>query len=296
MAEIGQLTVRLDKPKYGQVAPAVTVLDGASPYGRRSIVLLIHGYANSQTTASGSFSACLSNLEKIASKANTSLLSPVFEFYWPGDVDIPVISEMSYPWEIKPAVASAGKLAEFLEGLAGPGGTPVEVHFISHSLGCRVVLETLKQFLSTTKSPVIVRSISLMAAAVPVHMAENTKQLLNAASLPTRRQVLFSSSDLVLMIAFRLGETLAFEGFFPEAVGSFGNPTKMSQQQHNLHGYKHWDYWPSASAATYLANFLQVPVAVPPPPNVITENPGPDSRNLPAAAVPDRALPVRSLP
>ncbi len=296
MAEIGQLTVRLDKPKYAQIAPTVTVLDGASPYGRRSMVLLIHGYANSQATASGSFRGCISNLEKIASQANSSLLSPMFEFYWPGDVDIPVITEMSYRWQIKSAVASGGKLAEFLEGLAGPGGTPVELHFISYSLGGRVVLETLKQFLSTTTSPVLVRSISLMAAAVPVHMAENAKQLLNAASLPTRRQVLFSSSDLVLMIAFRLGETLAFDGFFPEAVGSFGHPTKMSQQQHNLHGYEHWDYWPSASAATYLANFLQVPVAVPPAPNVIAENPGSGSRDLPAATVPDRALPVRSLP
>jgi len=296
MAEVGQLSVRQDQPKYGQVAPAVTVLAGASPYGRRSLVLLVHGYANSQPTALGSYSACISNLEKIASEANSNLTAPFFEFYWPGDLDIPVLSELSYPWQIKPAIESGGKLAEFLAGLAGPGGTPVELHFISHSLGGRVVLETLKEFLLGTKSPVIVRSISLMAGAVPVHMAGNAKELLNAALLANKRQVLFSASDLVLMIAFRLGETVALEGFFPEAVGSFGNPAKMSQQQHNLKGYEHWNYWPSALAATYLANFLRVPVAAPPPPNAIAANAGPATRTLPATTTPTRTLTARSLP
>lgn len=296
MAEIGQLSVRQDTPKYSQVAPAVTVLDGASPYGRRSLVLLIHGYANSQASALGSYRACISNLETIASQANSNLLSPIFEFYWPGDVNIPVINELSYPWEIKPAVESGGKLAEFLQGLAGPGGTPVELHFISHSLGGRVVLETMKQFLAATKSLVIVRSMSLMAAAVPVRMAENAQQLRNAALLPEKRQVLFSSSDLVLMVAFRLGETAAFEGFFPEAVGSFGHPTGLWQQPWNLKGYEHWNYWPSAVAATYLANYLQVPVAVPPPPNMIAENAGPVMRALPSTDTPSRTLTSRSLP
>ncbi len=296
MAEIGQLSVRQDNPKYSQLAPAVSVLNGASPYGRRSLVLLVHGYANSQATALGSYSACINNLETIAKQANTSLISPIFEFYWPGDLDIPVISELSYPWQIKPAAESGGKLAEFLQGLAGPGGTPVELHFVSHSLGGRVVLETLKQFLSGTKSPVIIRSISLMAAAVPVHMAEDADRLRNAALLPEKSQVLFSSSDLVLMIAFRLGETAALEGFFPEAVGSYGHPNGIWQQQRNLKGYEHWNYWPSAVAATYLANFLEVPVAVTPPPNAIAANAGPTERALPTATTPTRSLAARSLP
>ena len=293
MAEIGQLSVRVE-PKGGKVADQVKVLDGASPQGRRSLVLLIHGYANSQDAACGSFQACINNLEQTASQASSQLLSPIFKFYWPGDTKLPVISQLSYPWEIGPARDSAARLAEFLQGLAGPGGTPVEIHLVSHSLGGRVVLETLKHFQGFSSAPVIFKSMSMMAAAVPVHMAGNSNQLLYPALIPERRQVLFSSSDLVLMIAFRAGEFAAGEGFFPEAVGTYGHPNGMWQQK-NLQGYEHWEYWPSAVAASYLANFLQVPVAVPPLQNAIAARPGPEARSLPSAPLSTRSTPDRPL-
>jgi len=294
MAEIGELSVRVE-PAGGAVADHVQVLGAVRPEGRRSLVLLIHGYANSQATASGSFDSCINHLETIAGQSNSNLISPVFKFYWPGDTKLPVISQLSYPWEIGAAVDSAVKLSIFLQGLAGPGATPVEIHFVSHSLGARVVLEAVKHFVAAgANSPVLFRSMSLMAGAVPTHMAGDPKQLQTAALIPGKRQVLFSSSDLVLMIAFRLGETLAGEGFFPEAVGSYGHPNGMWQQQ-NLKGYEHWDYWPSPLAASYLGNFLDVPVPVPPPPNMIAQRAGPEQRSLPVAAIPDRGLPVRSL-
>ncbi len=295
MAEVGELSVRMEAAG-GAVADHVQVLGTVRPEGRRSVVLLIHGYANSQATASGSFDQCVSNLEDTAKESNSNLISPIFKFYWPGDTKLPVISELSYPWEIGPAVESAAKLSTFLQGLAGPGGTPVEVHFVSHSLGGRVVLETLKHFVAAgANSPVLFRSMSLMAGAVPVHMAGDLHQLLPAALIPGKRQVLFSSSDLVLAIAFRLGETTAGEGFFPEAVGSYGHPNGMWQQQ-NLKGYEHWKYWPSALAAQYLGGFLDVPVSTPPPPNMIVQRAGPEERSLPAATLLNRSLPVRALP
>jgi Alpha/beta hydrolase family len=295
LAEVGELSVRME-PAGGGVAGQVQVLGAVRPEGRRSLVLLIHGYANSQPTASGSFDNCISNLETAASQSNSNLISPLFKFYWPGDTKLPVISQLSYPWESGPAVDSAGKLSTFLQGLAGPGGTPVEVHFVSHSLGGRVVLETLKHFVAAgANSPVLSRSMSLMAGAVPVHMAGDPNQLLRPALIPGKRQVLFSSSDLVLMIAFRLGETAAREGFFPEAVGTYGHPNGMWQQQ-NLKGYEHWDYWPSALAARYLGNFLDLPVSTPPPPNMIVQRAEPEERSLPTAAIPGRTLPARTLP
>jgi hypothetical protein len=295
MAEIGELSVRKE-PAGGAVADNVQVQGAVRPEGRRSLVLLIHGYANSQKQASGSFDSCISNLETAASQSNSNLISPIFKFYWPGDTKLPVISQLSYPWEIGPAVDSAAKLSTFLQGLAGPGATPVEVHLVSHSLGGRVVLEILKHFVAAgANSPVLFRSMSLMAGAVPVRMAGDSKQLLRPALIPEKRQVLFSSSDLVLMIAFRLGETVAGEGFFPEAVGTHGHPNGMWQQQ-NLKGYEHWDYWPSALAALYLGSFLDLPVPVPPPPNMIPLRAGPDERSLPQSDIPARALQARSLP
>jgi hypothetical protein len=158
------------------------------------------------------------------------------------------------------------------------------------------VLETLKHFIAAgANSPVLFRSMSLMAGAVPVHMAGDPHQLQPAALIPGKRQVLFSSSDLVLMIAFRLGETLAGEGFFPEAVGSYGHPNGMWQQQ-NLMGYEHWNYWPSPLAARYLGSFLDLPVTTSPPPNMIAERAGAEERGLPVATLTNRGLPTRSLP
>jgi hypothetical protein len=294
MVEIGQLSVRLE-PAGGKVADQVKVLEGASPQGRRNLVLLIHGYANSQADAAGSFQACINNLEQTASQAGSQLISPIFKFYWPGDTKLPVISQLSYPWEIEPARDSASRLADFLQGLAGPGGTPVEIHFVSHSLGGRVVLETLKHFYPIPSSaPIIFKSMSMMAAAVPVHMAGNSNQFLYPALIPQRRQVLFSSSDLVLMIAFRVGELVAGEGFFPEAVGTYGHPNGMWQQK-NMNGYEHWEYWPSAVAACYLSNFLEVPVAVPPPPNAIGVRSDPATRDMPSAQLSSRSTPTRAL-
>lgn len=295
MADVGELSVRVE-PAGGAVADQVQVLGAVRPEGRRSLVLLIHGYANSQATASGSFDACVSNLEAAASQSNSNLISPLFKFYWPGDTKLPVISQLSYPWEIGPAVDSAAKLSTFLQGLSGPGGTPVEVHFVSHSLGGRVVLETLKHFVAAgANTSVLFRSMSLMAGAVPVHMAGNPHQLQDGALIPGKRQVLFSTSDLVLAIAFRLGETTAGEGFFPEAVGTNGHPNGMWQQQ-NLKGYEHWDYWPSALAAKYLGSFLDVPVSTLPPLNMIAQRAGAEERSLPVTSLPTRSLPVRSLP
>jgi pimeloyl-ACP methyl ester carboxylesterase len=289
MAELGELSVRQDKPVYGKVARQVELVGGVGPAGCRTAVLLIHGYANSQKTASGSYDNCIANLENLASNAGSRLISPVFKFYWPGDVDIPIISQLSYPWQIAQAVDSGSRLADFLKGLAGPNGTPVEIHLVSHSLGGRVVLEAIKRCMDAPS--VLLRSMSMMACAVPVHMVENTHELLFPALQPRQRQVLFSAADVVLMIFFRLGEMAAGEGFLPQAVGSLGQPNGIWLQQ-NMKGLQHGDYWPSPQAAATLAGFLKLPIAPLAPPNAISSRPGPEERTT----APPRDLSVRSAP
>src|SRR5271166_4604346 len=180
MVQVGELTVRL-QPAGGDVAPAVTVLPGpVSPSGQRQIVLLIHGFANDQPTASGSYQTCIDNLTALPPPASTDLPSPIFKFYWPGDMQIRLFSDLAYPWKISYAVDSGKRLAEFLANLAGPGGTPMQVHIIAHSLGNRVSLEMLQAF-DATKGNVVFASFSLMAGAVPVKRVTNPAQLQKAA-------------------------------------------------------------------------------------------------------------------
>jgi hypothetical protein len=278
MVEVGELSVR-QQPAGGDVAAAVKQIGGVSPRGRSQIVLLLHGYANSQSQASDSYDKCIANLMGLGSL----LPSPMFKFYWPGDVNVPVINQLSYPWQIEDAVYSGAVLAAFLRDLSGPGGTPIQIHIIAHSLGNRVVLELLKHFIDGSTNSAVFTSLSLMAAAVPVRKVEDPSDLLIAALLPRRTQVLCSRSDMVLAIAFRAGETAAGEGFFPEAVGRNGNPSGVWSAREFRSGYGHGAYWPTDKTAPLLAKFFGAPVqsaiaenAIPahemPEPTVFTSN------------------------
>jgi len=262
MPEVGELSART-LPAGGQVAGSVRVESGSvSPYGHRQIVVLIHGYANNQAAASGSFQACIDNLQKLPAPANTNIPSPIFKFYWPGDTQIRIFSELSYPTEIQPAVESGQRLAEFLGTLTGPDDTPTEIHLIAHSLGNRVALEMLKTF-DATNQHVIFRSISMMAAAVPVSMVKNGGNLWNSWVIVKRSQALCSISDQVLHLAFPAGETAALEGFFPEAIGRFGNPPGTWNKNLPMSDYGHGSYWPNAATAFFLASFLEMPINPP---------------------------------
>ena len=295
MVQVGELTVRL-QPAGGEVAPAVKVIAGpVSPFGQRQIVLLIHGFANDQATACGSYQACVDNLTKLPPPANTDLPSPFFKFYWPGDTRLHVFSDGSYPWEISYATNSGKRLAEFLEGLAGPGGTPVQVHIIAHSLGNRVALEMLEAC-DATKGNVIFASFSLMAGAVPVKRVKDPAQLETAAHKPVRTQALFSPADRILQLAFPPGETASGDGFFPEAVGRFGNPPGVWSRSVQMSGYGHSDYWPGGAAmadAPVLASYLDVPVALPPPVNTIPVRALAAPMELRTSILPQRSLPTR---
>lgn len=296
MAEVGELSVRRQEAG-GPVADRVNPLGPLTPAGKRNFVLLVHGYANSQPVASKSFDKCIQNMEELARDANTILPSAIFKFYWPGDTRLPVVSQLSYPWEIGPAVSSAAKLADYLKGVAGPGGTGTQIHLVAHSLGSRLILEMLSHFLSGDGS-VRFASMSLMAAAVPVRRVKNSHQLLRASTVPDKdkRQVLCSSTDLVLMIAFRMGETFAREGIFPEAVGSYGHPDELWQKQ-KMDGYGHSDYWPSRLAALHLCRVLGIPVAHATPENGIPAREVASPRDLPVRQQPENSGPqARSLP
>jgi hypothetical protein len=289
--EVGELSART-LPAGGKVAGKIQPLGPVSPNGRRQIVVLIHGYANSQNVASASFQACIDNLQKLPGTASTTLPSPIFKFYWPGDTQIRVFSELSYSAEIGPATDSGQRLAEFLGTLAGPGGSPTEIHLICHSLGNRVALEMLKAF-DATNPRVLFRSISMMAAAVTVSRVKDGGELWNSWRVAKRSQALCSISDRVLHFAFPPGETLAGEGFFPEAVGRFGNPAGSWNKNLPMSDYGHSSYWPSPSTAPFLASFLEMPVNPPTPVNGIPARPVAVPLPQAVSTIPGRKTPTR---
>jgi hypothetical protein len=176
----------------------------------------------------------------------------------------------------------------------GPGGTPIDVHLVSHSLGGRVVLELLK-YLARNPNTVVVRSLSVMACAVPVKRVADRADLQPAVLVPARTQVLHSTDDLVLRLAFPPGETLGGDGLFPEAVGRFGGPLGAWTSSRRMAGYGHGDYWDSIYAAQLLAQHLGAPIMPPIAAHTIAARALPPTRDLQTATLRERVIGANDL-
>jgi len=138
---------------------------------------------------------------------------------WPGDSRwIPVLD---YPVEDKEAIQSAQLLAEFLTAnFAGVNS----LSLASHSLGARMVLETIRDLGNTFR----LQSLTIMAGAINDDCLSN--QYKDALSQIGKVSVLASHKDDVLEFAFPVGNPLAGlvsrgDPYWHGALGRFGpNP------------------------------------------------------------------------
>ncbi len=257
-------------------------------------MLLVHGYNNDEAEARQSYERFVERLRRIGAGA-TAVLGDLGKFYWPGDADLGPVSFISYPTEIRPARDSAARLAPYLGGLTGPEGTPTEIFFVCHSLGSRLTLELLNAMALQPSSPVRFAGTCLMAAAVPVEMVEDAGQLLPGATLSGTTVILYSRDDIVLQWAFPLGQTVAGEGFFPTAVGRFGQPWGLWSGRSELSGDNHGDYWKDPRAAARVARLLGVAVPVEIGEASIASRALPDPPLASTRAISDRPLATRSV-
>lgn len=275
-----ELTVRTE-PSGGDLTPQVVCGSALGLAGRGRVILLCHGYANSVDVARKSYGTFLDNFVSqfpLAKPIDTD----VFEFFWPGDEPYPGISQLSYPFQIKSAKGTATRLAEYLKTLPAPATGQIDLYLVAHSLGNRVAVEMLEA-LKVERGKLNLRGILMMAAAVPVDRVSAGGVLHDAALLMTQRFVLHSESDWVLKAAFRVGETAAFEGLMPHAVGQFGEPVGQWTTAKDMPNYGHSDYWPNPATSDMVARFFglvapnaiqrsYIPAYVSPPANKIAQN------------------------
>jgi pimeloyl-ACP methyl ester carboxylesterase len=283
-----QLSVRM-QDSGGPVAPAVN-LSGGHLNGNDNVLILVHGYDNSKKDADASYTTFINDL---VAKFPT-YIGQIAEFYWPGDFPIPVISALSYPNQIQPAIESAQRLSTFLWNLMGARNGPMEISFVGHSLGCRVVLELLALWTGGMPPNIRVGTVVLMAAAVLVKHVDQEGQLRAAATLTDNGVVLSSKGDPVLHWAFPVGETAAREGFFPTAVGRFGGPNQTWKASLPMFDagkpYTHGSYWPGDESASAVA----VALGGAPPRLLATSGIG-ENAPSPENVVSSRETPIRSL-
>jgi len=269
---------------------------GESPHGQPRIVLLIHGYNNDKADADGGYESML----KHVAADHGAQTENIWRFYWPGYVerltgtlaDEPtsvssgrsrqgtessaLLSAPTYALQVVKARDVGAALGRYLRDVHHSAAVPTEIVFVAHSLGCRVVLEAIRELLNG-RDPDSERhripGVCLMAAAVPTFMVERDSRLGPAARVPRTSYVLHSRADLVLRFAFPPGQGAASgilklapgkatesEGWFPEAVGRYGNPTAAWLRRGDT-GLGHSGYWSHPSGAPMVLRALRGGVA-----------------------------------
>ncbi len=244
--------------------------EAGSPNGRHSILLLIHGYNVSLEKARQAYESFMVALER---EAPNGFSLPVYQFMWPGDDPNKLESALSYFRNIDVALDSGILLANFLQSLHGPDGGPIDVHVVAHSLGNRVLLQMLDRIASSPN--VVVRSATLMAAAVPVEFVTYNQQFFAACLVPRHSLVLHSVLDLVLAGPFRVGETLHGGTCMPNAIGWLGDPVANWTDHKSYNGFSHGDYWVRPGPPRQVLGLLGVAT----------------SHKTPIASIPSRSTP-----
>lgn len=254
-----------------RLTPANLLLDA------EELVLLIHGYNNSELSAFESYRAFMENL-------GSGWASCVSGIFWPGDgsTNDPdarqvwnsvLFSAISYPLQPRRAEESASYLADTitlalsarLERANRSGRAPrnLVLNIVAHSMGCRLALELLKLLRSALRggAPLRIRNVALMAAAVPQYDTEFRGSFHLALNTPDKTTVFWSRSDRVLRMTFPLGQVLAWP--FPlgwdlrkrSALGRFGMAERngLSSVEVDL---DHSDYWSDRFIASVLRTDL----------------------------------------
>lgn len=247
-----RLSVRLggSAGRGGAVAPVLEAPPTAL-IGAHKLTILIHGFNNDEQAAQISYGQFIDQTSML--RRAYPDLGTVCEFFWPGDIDAPRwIAAAFYAESVTRAPHAARVLADFLHELSATG--PLEVNLICHSLGNRVALE-LARTLVDRQSSVRVKHLCLLAAAVPSMMVYDGGTLREAIDSISRTLVLHSEFDEALGVVFRGGQWLANEDA-SHAIGKYGAPLYRWSMSSDMKPYGHSDYWPGASSARHVREFL----------------------------------------
>jgi len=231
---------------------------------RRSCLVLVHGFNNTDSEAAAAYFAFRTRETEISDPTE-----PLDEFFgdafWPGDAHwwgwLDKADALVYPVSVGTAKRSAVEIARLLWQM--PHLERVE--FIAHSLGTRVVMETL--LLLRQRAVPAVKRVCLMAAAIPSEMLEPGGRFFELMrqmqAERTAFYVLHSMQDSILHEAFPLGQRLAGAGeASSRALGRFGPTALMPGYGDTLRGDEvqgagHSHYWGHVDApATRKANEL----------------------------------------
>ena len=168
------------------------------------VTFLVHGYNVNRTNGKAA-------LLRLANALQTAQHEQAIVFVlWPGDHG--VLGPASYPWEGKDADDTASELIQFIEMTLPPA---VQLSFVSHSLGARVVLKTL----AGLNTHYAVQYVCLMAPAVDDFSLADPIYYRAAVSRASRVAVLASHKDTVLRDLYPIADLFQSFLFAKESSG-----------------------------------------------------------------------------
>ena len=230
------------------------------------LVVLVHGFNNNLEEAQSAYLGFRKRQDGLLRADDAARLEAMLgDVFWPGDAQwgaFDFLDFLYYPKSIAQAKAAAPLLADCLMARSDVQN----LYFIGHSMGCRVVLETIK-VLRARGHATPIRKVCLMAAAVPTEEVCAPDGLLADAFIAADHvRVLYSPADTVLAWAFPVGETAGGDGVLPTAIGRHGDvPLQPGHVDRDwIPNAAHSDYWgwkdddASAIAAQEIAAFLGI--------------------------------------
>ncbi len=238
---------------FGGDKPTYTTLDAkrvGDDIAGKDVILAIHGFNVSRPKGVRSLITLEAALELTENQA-------FFGVLWPGDFWLPVVN---YPAEARDAVNSGSRIAALLNGPLSKAGS---FTFISHSLGGRVLLETVSKLDRTAQI------VCITAGAVDDNCLQH--QYAKVKENADRIHVLASKRDVVLQLAYPLGDFASDllwrdnDSPWRGAIGRSGpnpgeaRPNVQHRQIPSDLGYDHGDYFPPGDGS---AGGPKWPVAV----------------------------------
>ncbi|PPD50848.1 MAG: hypothetical protein CTY16_00870 [Methylobacter sp.] len=228
---------------------------------RNRAILLIHGFNSNENEAETLYTLFRENISR-HDHGIRKINDQIIEVFWPGDTHLPIIGslgrELAYSKKIKVAKECGNLLSKdfFVDKLKRNNLSNMEIILIAHSLGCRLILESLR-YLSLQNQHRKIK-IVLMAAAVPKKFVKCGGRLYDPTKLVTSSFVMYSDTDDVLRYSFPAGQALAGEP--GEAIGLTGDPRYTWNKKLTMNNFGHGDYWKKDDTAKNIANWLGAPI------------------------------------
>jgi hypothetical protein len=206
------------------------------------LTFVIHGFNNDREEGRRGLSSFVGLLRS----AHPQLTGRMVAVLWPGDS---LLGPLAYPVQERDARSCAERIEHLCRVRWRLRESP---SFVAHSLGCLVVLETMRRLHGSVGTTYAV----LMAGAVDCDALARSDRYRAAVAAARGVGVLHSRRDDVLRLAFPLGDAIAaglFGGYTRRALGRVGpkaarepvenvpQPPVCDRQVANNHGDYLWD-------------------------------------------------------